>query len=118
MAGKKKRRLGKFGLASVGEVPWGTHLGQFYQTKQDLIDVLVPYFKAGLENNDFCMWITAEPLEVEDAKKAMEKGVPNLAKYMKRKQIEIISYKDWYVKDGKFNNDRVWGVGCRSLRLH
>jgi hypothetical protein len=48
--------LRKFGLEPVGEVPWGTHLCQFYQTKEDLIDILVPYFNAGLESNEFCTW--------------------------------------------------------------
>lgn len=31
--------------------------------KADLINTLVPYFKADLENNEFCMWVTSEPLE-------------------------------------------------------
>jgi PAS domain S-box-containing protein len=99
--------LRKFGIELVGDVPWGTHLCQFYQTKKDLVDVLVPYFKAGLEGNEFCMWVTAEPLEVEDAKKAMGKAVPRFADYLNRGQIEILSYKDWYVKGGKFDCDRV-----------
>jgi len=45
----------KSGIDILGDVPWGTHLCQFYHTKEDLIDILVPYFKAGLENNEFCM---------------------------------------------------------------
>jgi PAS domain S-box-containing protein len=97
----------KSGLSFVGDVAWGTHLCQFYQTKQDLVDILVPYFRAGLENNEFCMWVTAEPLDVAEAKKAMEEAMPNFSRYLKRGQIEIISYKDWYVKDGVFDSDRV-----------
>jgi len=106
---RKKEAVGlrKFGLKRVGDVPWGTHLCQFYQTKEDLIDILVPYFRAGLESNEFCMWVTAEPLNTEDAKEAMEKSVPDFAKYLKSGQIEIISYNDWYVKGGTFDCDRV-----------
>lgn len=108
MARKKgTSEIRKFGLELIGVVPWGTHLCQFYQSKQDLIDILVPYFRAGLENNEFCMWVTANPLNTEDAKKAMEKSVPNFSKYLKSGQIEIISYKDWYVKGGSFDCDRV-----------
>ena len=59
------------GIHIIGDVPWGTHFCQFYQDKQDLIDTLVPYFKAGLENNEFCMWITSEPLRAEEAKAAL-----------------------------------------------
>jgi hypothetical protein len=72
------------GIALIGDVPWGTHFCQFYQTKKDLLDMLVPYFKAGLENNEFCMWITSEPLNVEDAKKAMKKAVPGFDEYVQK----------------------------------
>jgi hypothetical protein len=41
------------GIEVIGDVPGGTHFALFYKTKQDLIDVLVPYFEAGLKNNEF-----------------------------------------------------------------
>ena len=95
------------GVDIIGNVPWGTHLCQFYQTKEDLIDILVPYFKAGLENNEFCMWITAEPLNVEDAKKALSEAVKDLDDYIAKGQIEIMDYSQWYTKSGKFDSDEV-----------
>jgi PAS domain S-box-containing protein len=97
----------KTGIDIIGDVPWGTHLCQFYQTKKDLIDILVPYFKAGLENNEFCMWITSEPLKVEDAKAALKKVVKNLDHFIKKGQIEILDYSEWYTKSGKFDANNV-----------
>jgi len=97
----------KSGIGVVGDVPWGTHLCQFYQTKEDLIEILVPYFKAGLENNEFCMWITSEPLQVEEAKAALKKAVINLDDYIKKGQIEILDYSEWYTRAGKFDADEV-----------
>jgi len=35
--------LRRTGISAIGDVPWGTHFCQFYQHKQDLIDILVPY---------------------------------------------------------------------------
>ncbi len=95
------------GIGVIGSVPWGTHFCQFYQTKEDLIDTLVPYFKAGLENNEFCMWITAEPLFEEEAKNALQKAIPDIDFYLEQGQIEIIPYNDWYTKGGSFDSDRV-----------
>lgn len=92
----------KTGIDIIGDVPWGTHFCQFYQSKEDLIDILVPYFKAGLENNEFCMWVTSEPLRTEDAKRALERAVKNLDDYIKKGQMEIIDYSKWYTKSGKF----------------
>ena len=80
----------KTGIDIIGDVPWGTHFCQFYQTKEDLIDILVPYFKAGLENNEFCMWVTSEPLNKKEAEEVMRKAVPNFDQYLERGQIEII----------------------------
>ncbi|MBI4282939.1 MAG: MEDS domain-containing protein [Chloroflexi bacterium] len=95
------------GIDVIGDVPWGTHFCQFYQTKQDLIDVLVPYFKTGLENNEFCMWVTSEPLVVVEAEEAMRAVVENFDEYRRRGQIEIIPYDEWYLLGGTFNDDRV-----------
>ena len=95
----------KSGVAAIADVTWGTHLCQFYKTKEDLIDVLVPYFKAGLENNEFCMWVTSEPLGVEDAKRALKRVIRNLDDYIKKGQIEIFDYGEWYTKSGKFDGD-------------
>jgi len=95
------------GIKIIGAVPWGTHLCQFYQTKNDLIDILVPYFKAGLENNEFCMWIASEPLKVEEAKNSLKKAVRNLDTYIKKGQIEILDSSQWYTKSGRFNADEV-----------
>lgn len=97
----------KSGIDIIGEVPWGTHFCQFYRKPQDLLDVLVPYFKAGLENNEFCIWITSEPLGTARARRAMQRNVPEFEKYLSRGQIEIIPYTDWYIQDGTFDEDRV-----------
>jgi len=103
----KNNVLRKSGLEIIGEVPWGTHFCQFYQSKEDLIEILVPYFKQGLENNEFCMWVTSEPLGAEDAKKALKEKVKNLDEYIKKGQIEILDYSQWYTKTGRFDADKV-----------
>ena len=97
----------KTGIDFIGDAPWGTHFCQFYKTKKDLTDILVPYFKAGLKNNEFCLWVTSEPLKVEDAKRSLRKAVKNLDEYIKTGQIEILDYSQWYTKTGKFDADKV-----------
>ena len=90
----------------IGEVPWGTHFCQFYEDKQDLIDILVPYFKAGLENNEFCMWVTCEPLRSVEARAALAAKVENLETYIADGQLEILDHAEWYTVSGKFESDR------------
>ncbi|AKB78225.1 sensory transduction histidine kinase [Methanosarcina horonobensis HB-1 = JCM 15518] len=86
------------GVETIGNISWGTHFCQFYKTKEDLMDVVVPYFKAGLENDEFCMWVTSQLLDVEEAKEALVKGVPDFDVYLQRGQMEIISYDNWYAR--------------------
>ena len=102
-----EKEFRKTGIDIIGDAPWGTHLCQFYETREDLVDILVPYFKAGLKNNEFCMWITSEPLKVEDAKAALKKVVKNLDHFIKKGQIEILDYSEWYTKSGKFDANNV-----------
>lgn len=118
----------KTGINVVGDVPWGTHFCQFYQTKEDLLDILIPYFKTGLESNEFCMWVVSYPLTVKEAEEALKEVLPNLEFYRRKKQIEIVPYTEWYLKDGVFKIQRVlngWveklnsalAKGCDGLRL-
>jgi PAS domain S-box-containing protein len=53
------------------------------------------------------MWITSEPLKVEDAKAALKKVVKNLDHFIKNGQIEILDYSEWYTKSGKFDANNV-----------
>ena len=101
------RALRKFGIDLVGAVPWGTHLCQLYQTKQDLIDILVPYFAAGLRGNEYCFWVTSPPLEVEDAQKALKDAIPELNRYIKKGQIEILPYTNCFFINNEFNPKKV-----------
>ena len=95
------------GIDVIGDVPWGTHFCQFYESSQDLIETLVPYFKEGLASNEFCMWVTSEPLKVDQATTALRAAVPNLDDYIDKGQIEILDYSQWYTRSGKFSADEV-----------
>jgi hypothetical protein len=101
-AGEKRES----GIALIGPLPWGSHFCQFYQTQDDLLDTLVPYFRAGLEGNEFCVWVTSDFLTKADALKAMSKGVPGFSEYLARGQMEIFPYTDWYLKGGSFDLQR------------
>lgn len=97
----------KTGIDIIGNIPWGTHLCFIYETQKDLVNILIPYFKAGLENNEFCMWVTSEPFTEEEVKRAMKKALPDFDQFLNKGQIEIIPYNEWYLKSGRFNSKRV-----------
>jgi hypothetical protein len=102
-----RENLRRSGIDIIGDVPWGTHICQFYETKDDLADILVPYFKVGLENKEFCLWVTSQPLEVEDAKEALGKAVLDLDYYLENGQIEIIPYTCLHVTGSICDSEKV-----------
>ena len=95
--------LRKTGIGVVGDLPWGTHFCHFYATKEDLIDILIPYFQAGLESNEFCMWVVFDLLKVEEAKDALRAAVPGADRHLAAGSIEILPHSQWYLKDGTFD---------------
>ena len=107
--------LRKSGIAIIGDVPWGTHFCQFYRTAQDLLDVLVPYLTAGLRNNEFCMWITSDPLGPEAAERALAEALPDFELCLRKGQIEILPHTDWYLRDGAFDARRVLDAWIEKL---
>jgi MEDS: MEthanogen/methylotroph, DcmR Sensory domain len=62
----------------IANLSWGTHGCHFYKTQKDLLDLLVPYMRAGLLNNEFCMWVTSKRLGVKDAAWALKRALPRL----------------------------------------
>jgi len=112
-----KQLVRESGIDLLGSVVWGTHACLFYRTKEDLIGILVPYFKAGLENNEFCMWITSDPLDPTEAKSAMRKAMPDFDKYLKKAQIEILPHDQWYLDGGAFDRQRVMNGWMNKLNL-
>src|SRR5713101_7960249 len=101
------QKLRDTGLELVGDVPWGSHFCIFYETKKDLLDALVLYFKAGLEHKEFCLWVVSPPLTIEEAKRALEQGVPDLNRHLAVRRLEIHAHDEWYLHNGRCDPQRV-----------
>ncbi len=95
-----------FGIDIIGDIPWGTHFCQFYQKKEDLMDILIPYFKAGLENNELCIWVVSEILDEEEAKEALKKIIPDINTYLENEQIEIVPYTYWHIEESALDQHK------------
>jgi C4-dicarboxylate-specific signal transduction histidine kinase len=99
----------KSGIDVLGDMPWGTHFCLFYETKEDILETLVSYCKAGLDDQEFCLWVVSEPMTVDEAGHALKRAVPDLDRYLADHSIEIVSARDWYLEGGTFDLNRVLG---------
>lgn len=100
-------KLRDSGIDIIGDISWGIHFCQFYHTKGDLIEILVPYFIAGLKSNESCVWVTSESLSTEEAKNALNRKLKSLDEFIKKGQLEILDFRQWYTQSGKFDSEEV-----------
>ncbi len=96
------------------QVHWGAHLCQLYDSSQDVIDVLVPFFRKGLEENALCLWLAPMPLR-QQVMEALREAIPHLEEYQRRGQLQAIPYSDWYLLDGRFSVSTAIGSAASAL---
>jgi hypothetical protein len=95
------------GLDIIGSLQWGSHFTQLFKDEEDLRDVLVPYFKAGLENNESCLWVTGAPFGANRARSALRAAVSDFDDRERRKQIEIRDAHEWYSAGAKLSPSEI-----------
>jgi hypothetical protein len=83
----------------------GTHLCCFYKSKKEQFSIAIPFILTGLENNEKCIYIVDENTK-KDIITALKKVV-NLERYLHSNQLEILTQKDAYLRDGYFDPDRM-----------
>ncbi|HEX78325.1 MAG TPA: diguanylate cyclase [Dehalococcoidia bacterium] len=92
----------RLGLSDLPPLPWGSHIAYLYESREDLLEVLVPYFKAGLEDGEGCLWVATPALTVEETREALARAIPNLAQPLAKGQLSILDHRDLYLKGGRF----------------
>lgn len=114
-SGAASGRWRKSGIDCLGELPWGSHICQLYASRADLLEVLVPYFEAGLLSNEYCIWITSDALPKAEAIAALRAEVPWLDRCVAKGQIDILDCSEWYLAEGGFDGERVCQAWARKL---
>ena len=116
------------GIPGIGFVPPNLHICHFYRKRQDLVDTMVPFLKAGLESGERCLWITTDPFKADDAAAELAKSLPGLGDLVQEGRILIRDADEWYSQlQGEFaketlsrrlkEEERALSDGYRGLRL-
>ena len=101
-----RRHLTECGLPGIKHIPYGVHMCNFYKTRDELIAALVPFFAAGLRNNERCIWITAAPLHAADAIAELEKTIAARSAITDGSLV-VRDYDDWYAEAGALKGNQV-----------
>jgi len=97
----RKDNSRKSGIPKVGLIPWGTHFCYFYYSIEDLVDVIVPFFREGLKNNELCIWITSKKMQREEIPQYLKNKLADIANLETR--LKIIDFNDFYETNGKLH---------------
>ena len=95
------------GIGVVGDVPWGTHFFLFHETKDDLIEACIPYFRAGLESGELCIWAIGDLLTEEEVRYCLRDAIPGFDDHFEKRSIEIVRGREWYMTGGELDLEKV-----------
>jgi len=82
------------------------HVIMFYELREDKHRVLSTYLKAGLDHQEAAAYVTGINETRNQITGIMKKHGIDVEELERRGMLRIISYKDWYITDGKFSIDR------------
>jgi DNA-binding CsgD family transcriptional regulator len=88
----------------------------FYESKQDLLDTVAPYFKAGLESNEYCLWAPSEPVTLEEAHMALSQHIAGFDRHLAAENMEILPGRELYLNGGQFDLNRIITSWDEKLR--
>ncbi|RKY82966.1 hypothetical protein DRQ09_10800, partial [candidate division KSB1 bacterium] len=91
----------KTGTEIIDCIQTGSHICQFYENEKDLIDVLIPYFKAGLSKNELCLLFISK-LIINGKDGLIKKYFLNFENFIKKKQFEIVKFSKFCDRKGNF----------------
>ena len=101
--------LRRSGFDIVGALPWGAHICLFYEVPPDLLVSCAEYFKAGLEDHEFCIWALSGSATLDSAREALREMVKDFDARLAAGQMELVDGYDWYLKGDEFDSQRITG---------
>jgi DNA-binding CsgD family transcriptional regulator len=99
--------LPRIQLHPAADLAWGTHMCMFFQTTEDLFEASTPYFKAGLEDGEYCIWVVSGRVTKDKAIVALRGAMPDLDRYLANGSLDIIPADKWYLPGGRLDQQRV-----------
>jgi len=104
------------GFPAIPEVPWGTHLCLFYESQQDLVEILLSYGVAGLENGEAVLLMTCDADALRDLEARLRATFPDYDRRVAEGAIELQRPEDTYVVGGRFDARVVLDYWLGKLR--
>ncbi len=97
------------GITAISKVNRGTHLCHFFKGREDLTDVIIPFIRAGLVDNEKCILLTSDLLERNKVYRELNITVTDTNDYTNSGQLVVTDHNDWYTEGGKIDINNTLG---------
>lgn len=71
-------------------IPQSPQISAVYNDIEELTELLVIYFKQGIEKGEYCLWVSPDELVTEKVKDELKKAGLNVERYLVSSQLEIL----------------------------
>lgn len=105
------------GIETVGKIRWGTHICFLYSSKEEYFQIVAPYIKSGLTNNELCIWVYFQNISCDEIKGILGNYIENIDVYIKNGQLLIIPYMEWYLENNTFKEIRVNALWNKYIKM-
>ncbi len=82
------------GIPVIDPIAFGSHFCSFFETLNDLKNILSTFLKAGLENNEVCILFTSDVFTTDEAYHFFSAEIPNFETLYSQQQISFVNQKD------------------------
>lgn len=93
-----ENELRKSGIDCLGDISFGKHICAFYKSKGELKEIVLPFIKSGLENNEACIWVLSENITADEAVRLLEEKTSDVSALIDKGQLKI--FDDFYTTCG------------------
>lgn len=81
---------------ALHDISPGKHLYQFFKHAEDFLRLMIPYFQAGLERKEACLWLVSEKIGLDLARNAAASLIPDFSLLADSGQFTITGARDWH----------------------
>lgn len=71
-------------------VPKSHQISAVYEDAEELTELLVTYIKEGIEEGEYCLWVSPDKLAIEGVKNELKKAGVDVENYLTSSQLEIL----------------------------
>ena len=96
----------KEGFDFLHNISPGKHYYQFYKNPDDFFQVMIPFFQAGLDRGDACLWLVSEAIGLQRTFQTARMQIRGFKDAISSGQLEILSGERWYLNNGIFDESQ------------